>query len=167
MNGGNVFVRREFTGWFVTTSGNTFTNAQTVYIYSRKKRTIHNRSSFLPIDDNHEYTSRIVPNLLLKCFDMYFRLNKELDFLSLVFSLNNATETGGLDEKYYILITALEKICFNFAKNIRPGKKTLIDNTFFSSTIKKELEATIKKYEQDIKMTTLPLGLYSNQNWVA
>jgi hypothetical protein len=75
--------------------------------------------------------------------------------MSLVFSLNNSTETIGLEEKYFILITALEKICTNYAKTIRQPNTTLIDKDTFINDIKPELDAVLKKYETIIKQDNL------------
>lgn len=155
LNGGHVTVRKEMTGWFITTSGSEYTNSQCVIIYSRKRETTKYLSNFIPANEHHSYSSSIVPHMFINCFDHYYRLNKQLDFISLVFSLNNSTETVGLEEKYFILITALEKLCSNYAKTIRQPKKTLIDKDTFINDIKPELEAVLEKFETVIKQDNL------------
>ncbi len=155
LNGGHVTVRKELTGWFITSSGSEYTNSQCVIIYSRKRETVKYLSDFIPANEHHSYSSNIVPHMFINCFDHYYQLNKQLDFMSLVFSLNNSTETVGLEEKYFILITALEKICTNYATTIRQPKKTLIDKDIFINDIKPELDAVLKKYETIIKQDNL------------
>lgn len=151
INGGQVSVRREFTGWFITSSGNEYTNAQCVYIYSFKREVVNYLSDFIPINIHHSYSNSIIPHMFVTCFDHFYQLNKQLDFISLVFSLNNSTQTVGLEEKYFILITALERICTNYANNIFQSKKTLIDNSVFTNNIKPELNAVLNKFEVLIK----------------
>jgi hypothetical protein len=151
VNGGDISVRKELTGSSVTTSGNQIINSQTVYIYSFKKEIAAYNDYFLPINKHRTYASKIIPHLFISCFDQYFQLNKKLDFNALVFSLNNSTQTIGLEEKYFILITALERLCNNYSKTVRDPKKTLIDNTLFRENIKPELDAVLKKYELIIK----------------
>jgi hypothetical protein len=132
-----------------------YTNSQCVVIYSRKREATKYLSDFIPANEHHSYSSSIVPHMFINCFDHYYRINKQLDFISLVFSLNNSTETVGLDEKYFILITALEKLCTNYSKTTRQPKNTLIDNDIFINDIKPELEAVLKKYETVIKQDNL------------
>jgi hypothetical protein len=151
INGGHVTVKKELTGWFISTSGNKYTNSQTTFIYSRKKKTVKYLSDYIPANEHHSYSSNILPHMFISCFDKYYQLNKQLDFVSLVFSLNNSTETTGLEEKYFILITALEKICSNYAKTNEQSKKTIIDTETFQNQIRPELDAVLKKYEAIIK----------------
>lgn len=155
INGGHVTVKKEMTGWFITSSGSEYKNSQCVIIYSRKIESTKYLSYFIPANEHHSYSSEIVPHMFLNCFDHFYRLNKQLDFMSLVFSLNNSTETVGLEEKYFILITALEKICTNYAKTMRQPKTTLINKDTFINDIKPELDEVLKKYENIIKQDNL------------
>jgi len=150
INGGHVFIRKEFTGWYVTSSKNDYIDAQVVYHYSKNKETAGALDDFVPINEHHSFSGEIVPFLFVRCFDAFYQFNKTLDFISLVFSLNNSTQTAGLDEKYFILITALERICSNYARTLRPTTETLISNELFTE-IKTELETVLKKYEAKIK----------------
>lgn len=159
MNGGQVTVRKEMTGSFITSSGTAYINSQIVYLYSRKKEHSRDLNHFLPINNHHSYSSEIVPNLFVLCFDKFYQMNKSLDFMSLIFSLNNATQTAGLEEKYFILITALEKICTNFARTLSGSSETLLSADLFTSKIKPALEEVLKGYEQQIKSENISAWL--------
>jgi hypothetical protein len=82
-------------------------------------------------------------------FDKFYQINKKLDFSRLIFSLN-ATNDVGLDERFFILITALERISKNYTNNNNDESTHLIDDDFFRGTLKPELINQIKKYKNDI-----------------
>lgn len=134
----------------MTISKNDYIDAQVVYHHFKNKEIAGALDDFVHINEHHSYSGEIVPFLFVRCFDAFYQFNKTLDFISLVFSLNNSTQTVGLDEKYFILITALERICSNYARTLRPTAETLLPNELFAE-IKVELEAVLKKYEAKIK----------------
>jgi hypothetical protein len=150
MNGGDVFVRKEMTGFYVTMSGEVYRNAQIVHLYSMKGEFVEHRSNFLPINENHSYSKQIIPHLFINCFDAYYQLNSQLDFISLVFSLNNSTQTAGLNEKYYILITALERLAFKYAATQQQKESTWLSGELFDEHIQPELFAVLEIYKQQM-----------------
>lgn len=148
INGGQIFVRRELTGLFYQTESK---DAQIVFYYSRKQLLNISCDNYLPINEHHSHTKIIFINLFMRCFDKYYHLNKDLDFNALIFSLNNSHQTNGIEERYFILITALEKICSLFFKNKTLQKQTLIDKNKFNSIIKPKLLDVLKLLENEIK----------------
>jgi hypothetical protein len=148
VNGGQIFVRRELTGGFYQDGAQ---DSQIVYHYSRKQLSEFQCDDFIPIDYYHSYTRPIFDDLFFHCFDKYYHLNKELDLNACVFSINNSFQTTGPEERYYILITALEKVCNNFSKHNNAGKQTLIDKQKFDIEIKPKLLDVLQLFEKDIK----------------
>jgi hypothetical protein len=65
-------------------------------------------------------------------------------------SINQAHQTSGPKEQYFILITALEKIVNNFHKTSLTSE-TLIESDFFDNTVKGELLQTLEKHRAKIK----------------
>jgi hypothetical protein len=150
INGAQVKLRKELLGETLTIkSANKGFDAQTVCIYSFKKELGFNCNDYLPIDNYHSHTNEIFHKAFLFGFDKFYHLNKQFDFNRLIFSLN-ATNDVGLDERFFILITALERLSKNYANNNPDESKHLIDDDFFKNTIKPELTNHIKKYKSDI-----------------
>lgn len=142
INGGNVFIRKELTG---ITFNEKAIDSQIVYHYSRKKRNDFYCNDYIPINEHHSYSSPIFNNLFLFCFDSFFQLNKLLDLRALIFSLNNSTQTAGLEERYFILITAFEKLCSDYVKSKSSGSNTLIPKETFDTEIKQDLFDALEK----------------------
>ncbi len=147
MNGADVQVKKELTGSFVTRSnGDTIVDAQTVYHYSGKKDSIIQRSDFLPIASHHSCTSRIVPHLFIHCFDKFYALDKDLDLMATVFALNNATQTVGMMERFYILMTSLEKLATSYARMNNQESKFWVDDTLFKDSILPQLQKALSPF---------------------
>lgn len=152
INGDFVYLKKEFTGNFVSKSGlNGGMGAQVSYIYSNLKTDKRPHSDYIPINISHGFSIQIMNVLFTKCFDQFYKLGKVIDLSALVNSLNNAYETLGAKEKYYILITALEKISSDFSK-VADKKSTLIDETFFDETLKAELLSVLEKHKKSVKV---------------
>jgi hypothetical protein len=146
INGASVRLRKELKGYYYSDKGNNIFDSQEVILYSFKQEKENNQNDYFPINDHHSYSSEIFSKMFLQGFDKFYQLNKLLDFQSLIFSLNN-TNTNGLNERYYILITALERVCKNYTEN-SSNSKHLIDENIYQTMIKprfKEFFNTLKK----------------------
>lgn len=150
VNGGQINLRKELFGETLTTkSANKGFDAQTVIIYSFKKVEEFHCNDYLLIDKHHSYTSEIFRNMFLMGFDKFYHLNKTLDFSALIFSLNS-TNNVGLNERYFILITALERISKDFANNNSDTSLKLIDDNYFTNSIKPEIIQLLSKHKTNI-----------------
>ena len=150
INGGQVKIRKEFLGETLTIkSANRGFDAQSVIIYSFKQMSEFHCNNYLPIDNHHSYTSEIFHKAFLFGFDKFYHLNKSLDFSGLIYSLNS-TNNIGLDERYFILITALERISKNYSNNNSDTSKHLIDKKYFTDIIKPELKGLFVKHKSEI-----------------
>lgn len=150
INGAKVVVKREVCGRFYTQNENGSIHSQDEYHYSRRNVCEQVHSDYVPINYHHSYSNAIFSQVFIKCFDKYHQLNKSLDFNSLVFSLNNAYATSGLEERYFILITAFERIATNYAKS-NASNKNLVDKYFFDTQIKSNLLEIIKTNSATIR----------------
>jgi hypothetical protein len=150
INGAQIYVRKEFTGTFLTIKGlHRKYDAQIIYLYSFAKKIERHYNNYLPINYHHSDTHKIFSGMFIFGFDKYYQLNKILDFNSLVFSLNS-TSAFGLDERYYILITALERISRNYSKSLPQKSDNLINKGLFENKIKPKLNEVIEKFKNDI-----------------
>lgn len=150
INGAPILLRKEFTGTFHGTVGSGNIYSEITAIYSHKPMDKLYYSDYLPINDGHSLTEKILPILMLQGFNNYYKHNKALDLNSLVASINEAYQTTGSKEQYYILITALEKVINNFNKTNKQ-LKTLVDPSFFDNTLKAELLHIIENHKALIK----------------
>lgn len=150
INGAPLLLRKQFSGNFHTISGSGNVDAEITAIYSHKPLDKLYYSEYLPINWNHGMTNDILPILFLDGFNNYYIQNQTLDLNSLVSSLNEAHQTGGPKEQYYILITALEKIVNNFYKKGNKSE-TLIQPAIFNNSIKSELLRVLENYKAEIK----------------
>ena len=150
INGSQVRLRKELLGETLKIKlGNRGFDAQTIIIYSYKRITENHCNDYLPVDIHHSYTSEIFHKAFLNGFDKFYHLNKTLDFGKLIFSLNS-TNNVGLDERYFILITALERISKNYSKNNVGETKHLIDDKYFKDCLKPERKSLITKHKSEI-----------------
>jgi hypothetical protein len=154
INGAPILLRRQFTGTFGTIEGSGALDAEVVSIYSRKPQDKLYYNDYLPINQEHWMTERILPVLFIKGFDNYYRHNKTLDLNALVVSLNEAWQTAGPREQYYILITALEKVVNNFHKT-QPRANKLIDPASFDG-LKTDLLNVLGQHRATIKAINKP-----------
>ncbi|SDY14239.1 hypothetical protein SAMN05444411_1371 [Lutibacter oricola] len=147
INGGDVYVRRELTGKTYKVDGS---DSQIVYIYSFFKKNTSNTSHYIPINDNHSYSSSIFQNAFLECFNNFYHSDIKLDLVSIISSLNASFTTSGIQQSYSILINALEKLCSNYQKSNENLIENYIPNELWENTIKDNLIKVLKAYKPQI-----------------
>lgn len=148
INGTNVSIRRELTG--KTYQPNAI-NAQIVLIYSYRKTTERASCNFIPINEHHSYSHDIFLDIFLNCFKKYLNLNNDLDLNSLVVSLNNSVHANSLEDRFFILITAFEKIANWWHRKYNKQECSVIDSEYFKQNIRNELLIVIKEHFPDTK----------------
>ncbi len=150
INGGQIKLRKELLGEVLTIkSTNNGFDAQTVIVYSFKRISVFYCNNYLQIDKHHSYTNEIFHNVFFHGFNKFYHLNKCFDFSELILSLNSTNDIG-LDEGYFILITALERISKNYSKDNPNKSKYLIEDDFFKDNIKPELKNIFNRHKQEI-----------------
>jgi hypothetical protein len=164
INGNNIHVRKEFFGEFLTIKGaNKGYDSHSVKIYSFKNKVTAYHNDYLPINEHHSYTHQVFTKIFITGFDKFYQLNKKLDFSSLILSLNSANSVD-LDEKYFILITALERISRNYGKYNPDKSSFLIDESYFNNIIKPEFYQLLKKHKSEIeKRYRTAFSIYSSK----
>lgn len=146
INGASVSIKRELTG---KTYRSNASNAQIVYIYSYRNTTNRSSCNFVPINEHRNYSHGIFRDIFLICFKKYLSLNTELDLNSLVISLNNSFHANSLEDRFFILITAFEKIANLSHRKNNKQESTIIDSEYFKDHLKKALIVVLKQYIND------------------
>ncbi len=150
LNGGRVFIRKEFCGRFYTDREGDVVDAQEIVLYSRDEPPAKRvKRDFIPINYHHSYSGDVFGHVFSHCFESYHNLNKILDLNDVVFSLNNAGTAHGLKEKYYILIAAFEMICNNYHKSEKT-RTYWLDEELFRSLVKPALLDVIANMKDKI-----------------
>jgi hypothetical protein len=138
INGGNVIVRSELIGDYYSQSNKGF-DSHIKINYSREIIKDYSHNNYIEINSHHSYSDNIFREIFFNCFRNFQKLNKLLDFDSLIFSLNVASQSTGLDERYFILITALERITKKYSKLNIDVNLFHIDDKLFENEIKDNL----------------------------
>lgn len=144
INGGIVIVRSELTGNYYSQSNNGFDSHKKIK-YSREIIKDYSHNDYIGINSHHSHSDSIFREIFFNCFRNFQKLNKLLDFDSLIFSLNIASQSKGLDERYFILITALERITKKYSKLNIDDNSFFIDNELFEKEIKVNLIEALEK----------------------
>ncbi|WP_407503317.1 hypothetical protein [Elizabethkingia miricola] len=138
INGATVKVRKEYIGRYHGQSNNRY-SSQIEINYSFIKKNDDYRNNYIPINTHHSFSDEIFREIFFRSFVKFQRINKILDLESLIFSLNVSSQTIGIEERYFILITAFERIAKKYSNNIVVGSKGMIDEDIFSNEIKPNL----------------------------
>ncbi|RYJ52691.1 hypothetical protein DR871_001155 [Flavobacterium petrolei] len=144
INGGIVIVRSELTGDYYSQSNNGFDSHKKIN-YSREIIKDYSHNDYIGINSHHSQSDSIFREIFFNCFRNFQKLNKLLDFDSLIISLNIASQSKGLDERYFILITALERITKKYSTLNIDDNSFLIDNEIFENEIKVNLIEALEK----------------------
>lgn len=152
LNGAEVLVRREYIGGYVAVGA---VDSQTVITYSTK--TIHpgSRKPYALLRDDHRNWG-ILSTTLRDCFPAYIRENQVLDLNSIIFYLNGSGQAQSIEEKFFILIIAFERLALKYVRSIEDGDSFVIPNEVYDP-IKKELLEVLKRHEAELgtKLNTL------------
>lgn len=138
INGGIVKVRKEYIGKYYGQSSDKYISTTEInYSFEKINDDYHN--DYIPINIHHSYSDEIFREFFFRCFVKFQRINKILDLESLIFSLNISSQTVGIEERYFILITAFERIAKKYSNFTTTEVKGMIDEDIFSKEIKPNL----------------------------
>lgn len=140
INGGDVRVRRESLGGYYIVN-ESYAQVEIQYSFSELDNKIVN--DYVPISDSFYSNRRLLPKVSLFCFNNYVRLNRELDFNTIISYLNGATKVTSMEEAYFITIIAFERLAYMYDKSLGDSKDANhleslfgIDLQGFSSSVK-------------------------------
>ncbi|MBW6534720.1 MAG: hypothetical protein K0B11_06900 [Mariniphaga sp.] len=148
INGGKISIKRELTGNSYRLNAS---SSQIEFIYSKPKVINTSNSDFIPINKHHSYSHKIFRDVFLLCFKNYLEHNRKLELNSLVVSLNNSLHANSLEDRFFILITAFEKIANLHFRANNKQENPVLDSNVFDKLLKPELLKVIEKNKNHIK----------------
>jgi len=142
LNGAEIEVRKEYIGGFYNIGK---INSQTVISYSFKLLNNESHSRYVPLNDPFSRGGNILNYSFIHCFNNYIQWNKTLDFNSIVFYLNGAWQSQRLNEKFFILIIAFERIAQKYIESLDEPESFIIPDSDYQE-IKKDLEKVAENH---------------------
>lgn len=143
LNGGEVKIRKEYLGGFVSSKG---IKTQTEIFYSHPRLGDRKTSSYIPINNEWYRDKHILHQSFTKCFNNFVKLNKKLDFNSIIYYLNGAQQVDSIDERFFISIIAFERLASTYAISFNLSDEYIVTDEVFNP-IKNELINIINKNE--------------------
>lgn len=143
LNGAEVAVRKEFIGGFYRIGK---TDSQTVITYSFQTIKNKNHSEYIPLNNPFHKGDYILSFVFMSCFDKYIEVNKKLDLNSIIFYLNGAEQSKSLDERFFILIIAFERLAKKYVETLNNSDLFVMSEEYYQP-IKDELLEILKRYK--------------------
>jgi hypothetical protein len=146
LNGAEVAIRKEFIGGSYTIGK---VNSQIIISYSFK--TIKNESynQYIPLNNPFYESDRILNFSFYQCFNQFVSENKKLDLDTIIFYQNGAEQAGSIEERFFVLIIAFERLAQKYIESIENSDSFIIDNSTYEP-IKVELLSVLNKYNKGI-----------------
>lgn len=159
LNGAEVAVRKEFIGGFYRIGK---TDSQTVITYSFQTIKNKNYNDYIPLNNGFHKGDRILSSVFMSCFDKYIEVNKKLDLNSIIFYLNGAEQSKSLDEKFFVLIIAFERLAKKYVETLNNSDLLVMSEENYQP-IKDELLEVLRRHkskenEQAIKRLMPKIG---------
>ena len=145
LNGGRVNIRREYLGnsgtWGKIISSK-------IISYSFKKNENSASFDYIPIKYNNQ-TSKVLDNYF-KCFNSFIQKNYNFDFSSIIFILNGNNDTKSLDNRFFSLIIAFERLSHKYSLMNKTQDKQIISNEIYD-IFKNDLISVLDKNKSKFK----------------
>lgn len=128
LNGGEVKIKKEHLGGFVSSKG---IKTQTEIFYSHPIISARQKSEYIPINNEWYRDKYILHHSFTNCFNNYIKLNKLLDFNSIIYYLNGAQQVNSLDERFFISIIAFERLASTYAVGFNLSDENIVSDEIF------------------------------------
>jgi hypothetical protein len=158
-NGAEVAVRKEYIGGFYRIGT---TDSQTIITYSFQTIKNKNYNGYIPLNSGFNQGSEILSSVFISCFDKYVKENKKLDLNSIIFYLNGTEQSKSIDEKFFVLIIAFERLAKKYVETLNNTDLLVISANEYQPIIDELLE-TLKRHktkenEQGINILLSKIG---------
>lgn len=116
LNGAQVKIRKEYAGNFVVLgSGDIDTPIVITYSFRKIRNESYNR--YIPLGYRIQNRNpNILNQAMIQCFNKFREWNMKIDLSSIIFYLNGAEKTRSIEEKFFILIIAFERLTTMYAE---------------------------------------------------
>ncbi|MNJ86443.1 hypothetical protein D3C87_39390 [compost metagenome] len=147
INGARVRIRREcYGGLPEVVDGNP--QGQTTVIYSFKSVLHLRHNEYIPVNHHLNIPINLLNKFMSQNFEKFRDWNRKIDLTSIIYYLNGAVQTRSLNEQFFILIIAFERLTALYAE--QKGDNEVFHPTKENFTpIKDELFAVLEKYKAD------------------
>jgi hypothetical protein len=159
LNGAEVAVRKEFIGGFYRIGK---TDSQTVITYSFHTIKNKNYNDYIPLNSGFHKANHILSFVFMSCFDKYIEENNKLDLNSIIFYLNGTEQSKSIDEKFFVLIIAFERLAKKYVETLNNSDLLVMSEENYQP-IKNELLEILRSHkskenEQAIKRLMPKIG---------
>jgi hypothetical protein len=113
LNGAPVHIRKECYGAYRRV-GTPEAQIMNIYSFERKKSSRHN--DYIPLNNFHNRSSNILNRVMVGNFNKFQEWNQKMDLSSIIHYLNGAAQSASLDERFFILIIAFERLTALYAE---------------------------------------------------
>ncbi|HSZ24737.1 MAG TPA: hypothetical protein VK766_03415 [Cytophagaceae bacterium] len=143
INGAEVRVRKECFGNYRTVGK---IEAEKIITYSYRKIINLRSNQYIPINHILNRPINILEKFMLQNFESFIHWNKMIDLSSIIQYLNGAAQTKSLEEQFFILIIAFERLTDLYAN--QTGAKDLFHPLKYDyAPIKNELFEILNKHK--------------------
>lgn len=120
LSGAEINIRKECFGNYYTEGK---AEAEKGILYSFKK-VVHNRHNhYIPLNDAIiNRSANILNKVMIGNFDKFREWNTKIDLTSIIYYLNGAVQTRTLEEQFFILIIAFERLTTIYAEQTGPSE---------------------------------------------
>lgn len=146
LNGAEVKIRKEYAG-DCTVLGTGDIHTPIVVVYSFRKIRNESFNNYIPIGFRIQNRNpNILNEALSQCFDEFRNWNAKVDLASTIFYLNAAENARTVEEKFFILIIAFERLTTLYAEQTGLVDQHIPSPTDFIS-IRQEFYTLLQKHE--------------------
>jgi hypothetical protein len=143
LNGAPVKIRKECFGDYKTIGK---IDAEKVITYSFKKNVNYNHNEYIPLNHPLNRPINLLGRFFIYHFDAFSEWNKKIDLNSIIHYLNGAVQTRTLEEQFFILIIAFERLTQQYAEQFGPTEIFHPEKSNFQA-IKNELLTVLEKHK--------------------
>ncbi len=147
LNGAEVAIRKEFLGGFVTDP----LGSEVTITYSYKTIKNQKYSEYVPLGNVWFRSEYIMSYALTFCFNAFIEENKKLSLNTTIYYLNGAEQARSVQEKFFILIIALEALAKKCLETVEEPETGYLGSDVFDSIKKKFNETLVDDFGATLK----------------
>lgn len=145
INGAETRIRKECYGTYHSIGK---IDAEKVVTYSFRKLTNDRYNEYLPLNNYHNRTERVLSKSLAFSFDHFVEWNKKIDLNSIIFYLSNSQQSKSIEEKVFIQIIAFERLSTIYVEYLGQKEEFLPSKEDYQSIKEQLLEIVDKNKEK-------------------
>lgn len=146
LNGAEVRIRKECYG----TYNNVDIPEAEINVHYSYKKIVHIRTNdYIMLNHHFNRGENLLGKMTIFHFDKFSQWNKDIDLTSIIFHLNNASQTMSLHNMYFNLIITFERLTKFYAKHVHDSDDIYHPKKDDFQLIKSELYKVLDKHKND------------------